>query len=70
MVLQVGGLDLRLTTLLCKKITVAKSKDGIIPTNRQIWQNILRKGIAQKELFLPMTMIRMHKNSVLNIVSK
>jgi hypothetical protein len=47
-------LDARLTTLLCKtKIIVAKSEE-IKPgrsNSRQIWQNLLRKDVAQKGCF-------------------
>jgi hypothetical protein len=45
-------------TLLCKekKITVEKSKEVKIRWsnswwNRQVWQNLLRKAMAQKGLF-------------------
>jgi hypothetical protein len=46
-------LDARLVTFLCKKIIVAKSKEVKIAwsNSRQIWQNLLRKAKAQKELF-------------------
>jgi hypothetical protein len=52
LVLKVGVFDARLTTLLCKKLTVAKSKE-LKPgwSNKQIWQDLLRKGMAQKGLF-------------------
>jgi hypothetical protein len=42
------GLDARLTTLLCKKMFVAKSK-YIKPD--AIGQNFLRKAMAQEGLF-------------------
>jgi hypothetical protein len=41
LILQVGGLDMRLTILLCKKITVVKSKE--VKTgwyNSQEWTNL------------------------------
>jgi hypothetical protein len=42
------GLDARLMTLLCEKITVAKSEEVKTECN---WQNHLRKAVAQKVLF-------------------
>jgi hypothetical protein len=45
-------LDVRLTSLLCKKNTAAKSKEvNLIHLNKQIWQNLLRKAMAEKGLF-------------------
>jgi hypothetical protein len=44
-------LDARLTTLLCKRIIAAKSKEvktGCSNT-RKIWQNFLRKAMAQND---------------------
>jgi hypothetical protein len=41
-------LDVRLTTLLCKIITVAKSKE--VKTDA-IWQNLLKNAIDQKGCF-------------------
>jgi hypothetical protein len=42
-----------LKTLLCKKIIVAKSKEVKTgwSNSRQVWQNLLRKAMAQKGLF-------------------
>jgi hypothetical protein len=53
LVLQVGGLDTRLTSLLCKKIIVAKSKEEKTrwSNSRQIWQNLLRTAMAKKGCF-------------------
>jgi hypothetical protein len=39
LVLQVGGLDSRLITLLCKRITVAKSKEVKVG-----WSNLIGKS--------------------------
>jgi hypothetical protein len=46
-------LDARLMTLLCKKIIVTKSKEAKSrwSNSRQIWQNLLRKAMAQRGLF-------------------
>jgi hypothetical protein len=46
-------LDARLTTLLYKKITVAKYKEVNTgwSSSRQIWQNILRKAMLKKGCF-------------------
>jgi hypothetical protein len=43
-------LDARLTTLLCKNITVAKSKEMTTgwSNSKQVWQNLQRKAVAQK----------------------
>jgi hypothetical protein len=47
--------DAKLTTLLCKNITVAKSKEVKPDTS---WHNLLRKAMAQKRaVFLMMTMM-------------
>jgi hypothetical protein len=42
------GLDAGLTTLICKKMNVAKSKE-VKPD--AIWQNLIKKAMDQKELF-------------------
>jgi hypothetical protein len=46
-------MDTRLMTLLCKKITAVKSKEvkAEWSHSRQVWQNLLRKAMAQKGLF-------------------
>jgi hypothetical protein len=49
-------LSARLTTLLCKKNTVANSKEvktGWFNSrrNKQVWQNLLRKAVAQMGCF-------------------
>jgi hypothetical protein len=50
-------LNARLTTLLCKNVLVFLLKlkkwkpDGLIPRNREIWQDLLRKAVAQKGMF-------------------
>jgi hypothetical protein len=46
-------LDARLKTLLFKKIIVAKSKEVKTgwSSSRQIWQNLLRKAVAQNAYF-------------------
>jgi hypothetical protein len=53
-------LDARLTTSLCKKITVAKSKEvktGWCDSrwNRPVWQNHLKKTVALKDCFADLT---------------
>jgi hypothetical protein len=48
LVLQVGGLDARLMTLLCKRIIFSKSKQ--VKTT-SILTDLLRKAMAQKGLF-------------------
>jgi hypothetical protein len=57
----VTSLDARLMTLPYKRITVAKSKE--VKTRwsnlRQIWQNLLRKAMAQKRAVVPMMMLMM-----------
>jgi hypothetical protein len=51
-------LDARLTTLLCKKKIVMKSKE--VKTGWQILQNLLRKAVAQERAVLPMINIINH----------
>jgi hypothetical protein len=47
------GLNAKLKTLLCTKITAAKSKEVKIEwfNSREVWQNLLRKAVDQKEFF-------------------
>jgi hypothetical protein len=47
--LSFSGFDTRPTTLVCKNIIVTKSKE--VKTGWQIWQNLLRKAMAEKVLF-------------------
>jgi hypothetical protein len=60
LVLQVGGLNARLTTLLCKKIIVAKSKE--VKTRSNLAE-LFKKGYGSKRTVLPMMMIINYSNS-------
>jgi hypothetical protein len=55
LVLQVGLLGARLTTLLCKKKALVLNPKKWKPY--KIWQNLLRKTAAQKMAVLPMMMM-------------
>jgi hypothetical protein len=46
-------LDARLMAFLCKKVIVAKSRQVKTTwfNSTQVWQNLLRKAVAQKRLF-------------------